>query len=148
MKAIVEWGKPKWACKNRPCGISGQFIAVNPEQARMLASQMFHTLVEGAEHVVNNKGAWGVSQREPRKVVWSTDRTAWVAVSLLDGVPRGPYASLADKESLKGGVCSPEAEALGFSSDAQMREHEQWLRKHGTPEFKAWLKGVLSLTAD
>lgn len=102
MKAIVEWGKPKGACKSRPCGVSGQFIVANPEQARMLASQLFHTLVEGREHVVDNKGAWGVRKDSPRKVVWSSDRTAWVAVSLLDGVPRGPYAALADKESAHG----------------------------------------------
>lgn len=148
MKAVVEWGRPKWACKNRPCVLSGQFIAPNPEQARMLASNLFHVLVEGSEHVVNNKGAWGVSAAEPRKVVWASDRTAFVAVTLLDDVQRGAYAALADKESLEGGfgTCSPEAEALGFKTDAQMREHEAWLRKHGTPEYKVWLKGVLTVT--
>lgn len=101
MKAIVEWGKPKAACTNRPCGISGQFVAENPTQARMLASQLFHTLTEGREHVLNNKGAWGVSKANPRCVVWSSDRTVWVTVSLLDGNPRGPYAAVADKEALK-----------------------------------------------
>lgn len=98
MKAIVEWGKPKAACKSRPCGISGQFIVESPRQAHMLASQLFHTLVEGREHVLNCKGAWGVSKAEPRKTVWSTARDAWVTVSLLDGVPRGPYAGVADRE--------------------------------------------------
>lgn len=98
MKAIVEWGKPKAACTSRPCGISGQFIVESPRQAQMLASQLFHTLVEGREHVLNCKGAWGVSKAEPRKTVWSTARDAWVTVSLLDGVPRGPYAGIADRE--------------------------------------------------
>lgn len=99
MKAIVEWGKPKQACKNRPCGVSGQFIAENPTQAKFLAAQLFHTLVEGSEHILDKKGAWGVSKAEPRKTVWASNRTAWVTVSLLDGVPRGPYAGIADKEA-------------------------------------------------
>lgn len=104
MKAIVEWGKPKGACTNRPCGVSGQFVVTNPEQGRLLASQMFHTLVEGKEYVLDNKGAWGVSKAVPRKVVWSSDRTAWVAVSLLDGVMRGAYAAHADKDAASGKV--------------------------------------------
>lgn len=99
MKVIVEWGKPKSACQNRPCGVSGQFTVPSAEQARMLAAQLFHTLTEGREAVLNNKGAWGVKKTEPRKVVWSKARDAWVCVSLLDGVPRGPYAALADKEA-------------------------------------------------
>lgn len=99
MKAIVEWGKAKHACDNRPCGVSGKFVAPNPEQARLLACQLFHTLTEGREYVVNNKGAWGVGKHEPRKVIWSTDRSVWVCVSLLDGVLRGDYAGVADKEA-------------------------------------------------
>lgn len=78
--------------------MSGQFVVPNPEQGRMLASQLFHTMVEGVEHVVNNKGAWGVSKKEPRKVVWSSDNSCWVCVSLLDGVPRGAYGGIADRE--------------------------------------------------
>lgn len=92
MKAIVEWGRPKAATQRKICGISGQFIVPSAEQARMLASQLFHTFVEGKEHVVNNKGAWGVTRSEPRKVVWASDNSVWVSVSLLDGVMRGPYA--------------------------------------------------------
>lgn len=101
MKAMVEWGKPKHACNNRPCGVSGRFVADNPTQARMLASQLFHTLMEGRESVINNKGAWGVTKTSPRKVVWATDNSAWVCVSLLDGVPRGDYAGIADKEAAR-----------------------------------------------
>ncbi|KVP65636.1 hypothetical protein WJ96_04515 [Burkholderia ubonensis] len=98
MKAVVEWGRPKAETQRQICGISGQFVATNPEQARMLASQLFHTMVEGKESVVNNKGAWGVSKDQPRKVVWASDNSAWVAVSVLDGVDRGPYAGIADRE--------------------------------------------------
>lgn len=101
MKAVVEWGRPKLATKRKIVGTSGQFTASNPSQARMLASQLFHTMVEGAESVVNNKGAWGVSASEPRKVVWASDNSVWVSVSLLDGVARGAYAGIADAEALK-----------------------------------------------
>jgi hypothetical protein len=114
MKAVVEWGRPKATTQRQVCGISGQFVAANPEQARMLASQLFHTMLEGKESVVNNKGAWGVSRAEPRKVVWASDNSAWVCVSLLDGVDRGPYPGIADRvyreriaadaENLKGSV--------------------------------------------
>lgn len=97
MKAVVEWGRPKAHMKRKICGMSGQFVVPNPEQGRMLASQLFHTMMEG-EHVVNNKGAWGVSKNEPRKVVWSSDNSCWVCVSLLDGVMRGPYSGIADRE--------------------------------------------------
>lgn len=99
MKAIVEWGKPKEACQKRPCGISSKFVAENPTQAKFLAAQLFHGLVEGREYILDKKGAWGVTRKEPRKVVWASDRSAWVAVSLLDGVDRGDYAALADKEA-------------------------------------------------
>lgn len=98
MKAIVEWGNPKEFTKRKICGVSSQFIVPNPEHGRMLASQLFHTMVQNTEHVVDNKGAWGVSKREPRKVIWSRDNSCWVAVSLLDGVPRGAYAGIADRE--------------------------------------------------
>ncbi len=98
MKAVVEWGRPKATTQRQICGISGQFVVTNPEQARMLASQLFHTMVEGTESVVNNKGAWGVSKAEPRKVVWASDNSAWVCVSILDGVNRGAYVGVADAD--------------------------------------------------
>lgn len=96
MKAIVEWGRPKAACVDRPCGVSGQFPVDNPTQACKLAVQLFHTLSEGRDPCFGNM--WSVDKMEPRKVVWSKDSTVWVAVSLLDGVARGAYAALADRE--------------------------------------------------
>lgn len=101
MKAVVEWGVPKAFTKRQVCGTSGQFTVTNPEQGRMLASQLFHTMVEGKEHVVDNKGAWGVSKSTPRKVVWASDHSAWVCVSLLDGVARGGYCGIAESEYKK-----------------------------------------------
>ncbi len=99
MKAIVEWGTAKQATPRQICGLSGQFVAENATKARMLASQLFHTLTYGEEHVLNNLGAWGVTKATPRKVVWSRDSRVWVCVSLLDGVDRGAYAGKADAEA-------------------------------------------------
>ena len=96
MKAVVEWGRPKAACSKRPCGVSGEFPVTNAKQAVKLAVQLFHTLGEGRNPC--SEGLWAVTPLEPRKVVWTKDHTAWVAVSLLDGVPRGAYGALADKE--------------------------------------------------
>lgn len=98
MKAVVEWGIPKAFTNRKICGISSQFTVTNPEQARMLASQLFHSMVQGKEQVVDNKGAWGVSRKTPRKVIWSTDSSVWVCVTLLDGVARGGYCGIADRE--------------------------------------------------
>lgn len=98
MKVVVEWGKPKAACKNRPCGVSGSFVAMTKKQALLLAPQLFFTLTDGQESSTK-KDAWAVSALEPRKVVWSKDRDVWVCVSLLDGVHRGSYAAYADKEA-------------------------------------------------
>lgn len=98
MKAVVEWGVPKAFTKRKICSISSQFTVTNPEQARMLASQLFHSMVESREQVVDNKGAWGVSKTTPRKVIWASDNSAWVCVSLLDGVARGGYCGIADRE--------------------------------------------------
>ncbi|MBK3780333.1 hypothetical protein G3A43_08685 [Paraburkholderia aspalathi] len=100
MKAIVEWGRPKAACKNRPCGVSGQFPVDNPKQACKLALQLFYTLGEGVNPCFENM--WAVTKEDPRQVVWTKDRTAWVAVTLLDGVMRGRYAALADQEHARG----------------------------------------------
>ena len=100
MKVVVEWGVPK-AHTKRNIATSGQFTVASAEQARMLASQLFHTMVEGKEHVVDNKHAWGVSRKTPRKVIWASDHSAWVCTSLLDGVPRGGYCGIADIEYKK-----------------------------------------------
>lgn len=99
MKAIVEWGHPKAATRRKICGISGQFVVPNPEQGCQLAHQLFHTMVEGlSDSFMHNTSSWRVSKTKPRKVVWSEDNTVWVAVSLLDGVARGPYAGVADRD--------------------------------------------------
>lgn len=39
------------------------------------------------------------------------------------------------------------AQALGFATIEEAMEHEQWLEKNGSPEFKAWLKQVRQQTA-
>lgn len=92
MRAIVEWGKPGSVCKDRPCGVSGQFITENPTRAVTLAAQLFFVLTEGRATSFTDKDGWHVSKTAPRKTVWAADRSAWVSVSLLDGVMRGAYA--------------------------------------------------------
>lgn len=126
MKVIVEWGKPKSACSNRPCGVSGQFIVQNNAQAASLASQLFWTLTEGKESL---NSSVQVSLQEPRKVVWSATWDAWVAVSLLDGVSRGAYSAVADKDAAK---------HLQESKASQEGVQEIWYFQQvalGIPEF-------------
>lgn len=94
MKAIVEWGRPKAATHRKICGMSGEFIVENPTKAAKLAGQLFHSILEGRDKVGKPTEAWGVSTKMPRKVVWASDNSFYVAVSLLDGVMRGPYAGV------------------------------------------------------
>lgn len=98
MKAVVEWGIPKAKTERQICGLSGQFVVANPTQARLLAIQLVHTMTQGKDSVSGRPGALDVSKEAPRKVVWASDNSSWVAVSVLDGVARGAYAGIADNE--------------------------------------------------
>ena len=53
--------------------------------------------------------------------------------------PAAPWAS--DADALE------KAQALGFATVDEALEHEQWLEKNGSPEFKAWLNQVRQQTA-
>lgn len=96
MKTIVEWGHPKHVL-NRPCGTSAQSIMPNAKQAAELAASLYfvETGVSPALNLLRPTAS------EPRKVLWSPSNGFWIAVSLLDGVMRGSYAALADKEAAK-----------------------------------------------
>jgi len=94
MKAIVEWGRPKQETARKICGLSGSYIVANAKQANILARQVFHPNATGFEPV----GDWRVTPENPRAVTWNADNTFWVAVSLLDGIPRGPYSGEADRD--------------------------------------------------
>lgn len=96
MKTIVEWGHPKHVL-NRPCGTSAQSITPNAKQAAELAASLY--FVETG--VSPALGLLRPTASEPRKVLWSPNCGFWIAVSLLDGVARGAYAALADKEAAK-----------------------------------------------
>ena len=98
MKAIVEWGTPKQATERQICGISGHFTVDNPTQADQLARQLIHTLTQGKLNLASSQD-FRVSRAAPRKVIWSQDNRVWVCVSLLDGVPRGSFAGVADQEA-------------------------------------------------
>lgn len=106
MKAIVEWGRPKFATTRKVCGISGKHITPRASQAATLASQLYFQQLEQSitpAQVLPTK-------QQPRKVVWSSDNSFWIAVSLLDGVPRGDYSGIADAEAtrrLNGGSVNP-----------------------------------------
>ena len=97
MRVHIEWGHPKGA-SGRPCGISAQAISPNPTQGANLANSIFFILTKGLGEVDDAADAFKVSKLEPRKVVWSKDCTAWVAVTLLDGRSSGPYSGIADRE--------------------------------------------------
>lgn len=55
------------------------------------------------------------------------------------------------RDTLPAWVSDPDAlekaQALGFATIDEALDHEQWLEKNGSPEFKAWLKQVRQQTA-
>lgn len=104
MKCIVEWGRPKNATARKIVGISGSQLLANPKQAAHLAHQLFFSMTEERNYCESDFLLKGTMAR---KAVWSADRTFWVAVSVLDGVPRGAYAGIAEREARNGPVKSP-----------------------------------------
>ncbi|HDR9103424.1 TPA: hypothetical protein QDB04_000144 [Burkholderia vietnamiensis] len=98
MKAVVEWGHPKAATERKICGINGEFVVTNATQGAELARKLFHTLVEGKESGRYAPADFTPSKQAPRVVVWAEDNSAWVAVSMLDGVARGAYAGVAERD--------------------------------------------------
>jgi len=96
MKCIVEWGRPKNATARKIVGISSSLQLPNPKQAAQLAQRLFFTMTEERD---KRDSDFLVKPTVPRLVAWSADRTFWVAVSVLDGVPRGAYAGIADREA-------------------------------------------------
>lgn len=100
MKVHVEWGRPKFATKRQICGMSGQALVENPTQAFKLGLQLFHVMCEGSQQKTT-QADWTVNKDCPRKVVWAPDHTAWVAITLADGVSRGGYAGVADAEAAR-----------------------------------------------
>ncbi|CAB5514386.1 hypothetical protein LMG26857_03445 [Achromobacter anxifer] len=96
MKAIVEWGRPKFATNRQVTGISAKHVEPNASQAAHLASQLYFQQVERSI----NKEQLLPTKEKPRQIVWSPDNSFWVAVSLLDGIARGDYAGVAYAEAL------------------------------------------------
>ena len=96
MKAIVEWGRPRFATHRRIVGTSGSYQVANRKQAAVLAKQLFFSLTEEQGHP---EAEFLLTGRDKRKGVWNADRSFWVCVSLLDGVPRGAYAGIAEREA-------------------------------------------------
>ena len=95
MKAIVEWGQSKSASPREVCGTSAKFVAPNATQAAQLASQLYF---QAKADSLPRQDLVPTAER-PRLVVWSPMRDFWIAVSLLDGNPRGDFAGIAERES-------------------------------------------------
>jgi hypothetical protein len=87
MKVIMEFGR---ATDHMP--VSGQITLPNRGAAARAAVQLAFVL-EGRSCLT--VGDVTVNKDQPRIVWWSSDRQAWIAVSLLDDVDRGSYADTA-----------------------------------------------------
>ena len=96
MKAIVEFGIPQAALNGEaPCGISSSpgIIFPSGRQAARAAAQIAFVLFR--RNNGSMPGDWSAlvpSPDRPRVTWWANDRSAWVCVSLLDGVDRGAFA--------------------------------------------------------
>lgn len=95
MKTIVEFGIPGSALPNRPTGVSGQIVFPSAKQAERAVKHIAWVLSKGKATTPMLLATKSV----PRKTFWPGDHSYWIAVSLLDGVMRGAYAAVADKEN-------------------------------------------------
>lgn len=119
MQAVVEWGTPKSQTKRRICDISTELVLSSAGKARELAAKLLFIHGQGHyEGVVDS--TFAVCRKTPRRVFWTPDGTFWVAVSLLDGVPRGPYAGSSEFKaaSPKPAVPDPEQKLVLVCSSA------------------------------
>jgi hypothetical protein len=91
MKAIVEWGIPSLDCRkpeSMPAGCSGQHICNSPKDASMLAAHLAYTMSQG--EIASSSKGFLVNKTNPRVTLWGDG--FWIAVSAIDGIPRGPFA--------------------------------------------------------
>lgn len=92
MKAIVEWGVPSLDCRrpeSMPAGCSGQHICRSPKEAARLAAHLAYTMSQGES--ASDMRSFVVAANAPRQTLWGAG--FWITVSLLDGTPRGDFAS-------------------------------------------------------
>lgn len=99
MKYIVEFGYPKAALENNPCGVSGSIQFSSKKDAISAANNLIFVLSKGKKNT--GSIAWSIGKDCPRQTYWDNLREYWVCISVLDGVPRGAYSGIADKEANK-----------------------------------------------
>lgn len=95
MKAIVEFGIPQAALNGEAPWISSSpgIIFPSARKAARAAAQIAFVLFR--RNGGSMPGDWSAlvpSPDRPRVTWWADDRSAWVCVSLLDGVDRGAFA--------------------------------------------------------
>lgn len=97
MKAIVEFGIPQSAIPGHPCGVDSGSGVIFPSavQAAKAAVKLAHVLSKGRSDV-RMQGLYPTPSA-PRVTWWAADKSAWVCVSLLDGVSRGDYGQSAGR---------------------------------------------------
>ena len=83
MKTIVEYGVR--------AGAYAQIILPSIKKGQELAKDLAWVFSDCGVHLAGMMPYWQVSKDKPR-VTWQSD-THFVALSLLDGVPRGPVTS-------------------------------------------------------
>jgi hypothetical protein len=69
---------------------------MSAKQAARLAMQLHHVVSERDESI--KESVFLVRKDRPRVSVWTANRDFWISVSLLDGVPRGSYASTTEAD--------------------------------------------------
>ena len=99
MNYIVEFGYPKTALDNYPCGVSGSIKLASKKDAISAANNIIFVMSKGKKYTGDIK--WGIGKGCPRQVYWANDRSYWCSISVLDGVMRGSYAGVADSEAMK-----------------------------------------------
>ncbi|WP_087865760.1 hypothetical protein [Comamonas thiooxydans] len=128
METIVNWGRLARNEDTIRVTFVEETVCASEQAGAQLAASLMLTLTNGEPCAVPLD--FYVSEASPLAKVMSPDKCAFVQVRLNDG------KTTAD---LMGVTCSPEAEALGFQSDHQLREHAIWLKDHKKPGFGAWL---------
>lgn len=84
---------------------------------------------------------------KPKNVTWDQ---VFGAINEINPVH---YSKISDEHANRmiADYCSGDAEraaSIGFDSVGKMREHEEWLVKHGTPEYLEWAVEVISRKDD
>lgn len=98
-KYIVEFGYPQNSCDKHPCGVSGSIQFASKKDAISAANNIIFVMSKGKKYTSNI--AWNIGKGCPRQVYWANDRSYWCSISVLDGVMRGAYAGVANREAMK-----------------------------------------------